>query len=98
MLLSGVLTSKSSKSCTGIPFFNSFLDRYEHLSSVAVADSGYGSEENYRFMDEAGMKAYAKYNRFHLEQRPRYKTNPFHHDNFHYNADEDYYGCPIGHT
>lgn len=81
---------------TLIPFFNSFLDRYGHLPSVAVADSGYGSEENYRFMDEAGMDAYVKYNRFHLEQRPRYKPNPFHHDNFHYNADEDYYVCPMG--
>lgn len=81
---------------TLIPFFNSFLDRYGHLPSVAVADSGYGSEENYRFMDEAGMEAYVKYNRFHLEQRPRYKPNPFQHDNFHYNADEDYYVCPMG--
>lgn len=81
---------------TLIPFFNSFLERYGHLPSVAVADSGYGSEENYRFMDEAGMEAYVKYNRFHLEQRPRYKPNPFHHDNFHYNADEDYYVCPMG--
>lgn len=81
---------------TLIPFFNSFLDRYGHLPSVAVADSGYGSEENYRFMDEAGMEAYVKYNRFHLEQRPCYKPNPFHHDNFHYNADEDYYVCPMG--
>ena len=81
---------------TLIPFFNSFLDRYGHLPSVAVADSGYGSEENYRFMDEAGMEAYVKYNRFHIEQRPRYKPNPFHHDNFHYNADEDYYVCPMG--
>lgn len=81
---------------TLIPFFNSFLDRYGHLPSVAVADSGYGSEENYRFMDEAGMEAYVKYNRFHLEQRPRYKPNHFHHDNFHYNADEDYYVCPMG--
>lgn len=81
---------------TLIPFFNSFLDRYGHLPSVAVADSGYGSEENYRFMYEAGMEAYVKYNRFHLEQRPRYKPNPFHHDNFHYNADEDYYVCPMG--
>lgn len=81
---------------TLIPFFNSFLDRYGHLPSVAVADSGYGSEENYRFMDEAGMDAYVKYNRFHLEQRPRYKPNPFHHDNFHYNATEDYYVCPMG--
>ena len=81
---------------TLIPFFNSFLGRYGHLPSVAVADSGYGSEENYRFMDEAGMEAYVKYNRFHLEQRPRYKPNAFHHDNFHYNAHEDYYVCPMG--
>ena len=81
---------------TLIPFFNSFLARYGYLPSVAVADSGYGSEENYRFMDEAGMEAYVKYNRFHLEQRPRYNPNPFHHDNFHYNADEDYYVCPMG--
>lgn len=81
---------------TLIPFFNSFLDRYGHLPSVAVADSGYGSEENYRFMNDAGMEAYVKYNRFHLEQRPRYKPNPFHHDNFYYNADQDYYVCPMG--
>lgn len=81
---------------TLIPFFNSFLDRYGHLPSVAVADSGYGSEENYRFMDEAGMDAYVKYSRFHLEQRPRYKPNPFHHDTFHYNVEEDYYVCPMG--
>jgi transposase len=81
---------------TLIPFFNSFLSRYHHLPSTAVADSGYGSEENYRFMNEAGMDAYVKYNRFHIEQRPRYTPNPFHHDNFHYNADEDYYVCPMG--
>ncbi|MCI6671929.1 MAG: IS1182 family transposase [Prevotella sp.] len=81
---------------TLIPFFKSFLQRYGNLPSVAVADSGYGSEENYRFMDEAGMEAYVKYNRFHIEQRPRYKPNPFHQDNFYYNADEDYFVCPMG--
>ena len=81
---------------TLIPFFNSFLDRYKHLPSVAVADSGYGSAENYRFMDEAGIEAYVKYNLFHIEQRPQYKPNPFHHDNFHYNAAWDYYVCPMG--
>ena len=81
---------------TLIPFLNSFSDRYGHLPSIAVADSSYGSEENYRFMAEAGMEAYVKYNRFHLEQHPRYKPNPFNHDNFHYNAAEDYYVCPMG--
>ncbi len=84
-----------SDTLTLIPFFGSFLARYHRLPSVAVADSGYGSEENYRFMDEVGMEAYVKYNRFHLEQRPHHKPDPFHHDSFHYDAEEDYYVCPM---
>ena len=81
---------------TLIPFFTSFLNRYHHLPSTAVADSGYGSEENYKFMEEAGMDAYVKYNYFHLEQRPRYKPNPFNQDQLYYNAKDDYYVCPMG--
>ena len=81
---------------TLMPFLDSFRDRYGHLPSKAVADSGYGSEENYRYMDEAGMEAFVKYCRFHLEQRPRYNPDPFSPDNFHYNAEEDYYVCPMG--
>lgn len=81
---------------TMIPFFRSFRERYGHLPSVAVADSGYGSEENYRFMEESGIEAYVKYNRFHIEHRPRYAPDPFHSDSFHYNAEEDYFVCPMG--
>jgi transposase len=81
---------------TLIPFFNSFLNRYKHLPNVAVADSGYGSEENYLFMKDAGIDAYVKYNYFHREQRPRYVPNPFNPDQLYYNATEDYYVCPMG--
>lgn len=81
---------------TLIPFLNSFLERYGHLPLVAVADSGYGSEENYRFMDEAGMEAYVKYNYFHKQTRPRHQPNPFHAESLHYNAEADYYVCPMG--
>lgn len=77
-------------------FLNSFHTRYDIIPSVIVADSGYGSEENYRFMEESGMEAYVKYNRFHIEQRPRFKPNPFHADSLHYNEKEDYYVCPMG--
>lgn len=52
------LFSNPTDTITLIPFLNSFLGRYGHLPSVAVA--GYGSEENYRFMDEADMEAYVK--------------------------------------
>ena len=55
---------------TLIPFLQSFSSRYDRLAHTVVADSGYGSEENYRFMSENGMEAYVKYNYFHMEQRP----------------------------
>lgn len=88
--------SNPTDTLTMIPFFNSYFDRYRHLPSVAAADAGYGSEENYRYMDENGIEAYVKYNRFHIEHRPRYTPDPFHSDNFHYNKKEDYYVCPMG--
>ena len=81
---------------TLIPFFHSFQHRYNRLPGIGVADSGYGSEENYRFMQENGIEAFVKYNYFHKEQRPRYTPNPFHAESLHYNAGEDYYVCPMG--
>jgi hypothetical protein len=33
---------------TLIPFFHSFRHRYNRLPRMGVADSGYGSEENYQ--------------------------------------------------
>ena len=81
---------------TLIPFLNSFQERYGIIPSTIVADSGYGSEENYRYMDQMGMDAYVKYNWFHKEQRPRYKVDPFHPEGMYYNEKEDYYVCPMG--
>ena len=81
---------------TLIPFFHSFEERYNRLPDIGVADSGYGSEENYRFMEENGIEAFVKYNFFHKEQRPRYTPNPFQAEHLYYNADEDYYVCPMG--
>lgn len=39
---------------TLISFFHSFQYRYNRLPNICVADSGYGSEENYRFMQGMG--------------------------------------------
>ena len=81
---------------TMIPFLKSCHERYDRLPSTVVADSGYGSEENYHFMDRAGIEAYVKYNRFHIEQRMHYEPDPFSQQALYYNADEDYYVCPMG--
>lgn len=81
---------------TMIPFLKSFAARYGRSAGTIVADSGYGSEENYRYMSENGMTAYVKYNFFHMEQRPRFRPDPFRAENFYYNADGDYCICPMG--
>lgn len=79
---------------TMIPLYLSYFERYGKFPKAGVADSGYGSEENYRFMEEAGIEAYVKYNMFHKEQRMH--PDPFIPQAMFYNAGEDYYVCPMG--
>ena len=90
------LFSNPTDTLTLIPFLQSFSWRYGKLPSTAIADAGYGSEENYRFMDENDIEAFVKYNWFHKEQRPRYTPDPFHVESLYYNEEEDYYVCPMG--
>ena len=77
-------------------FLTSFQRRYGRFPYECVADAGYGSEENYRFMEENGIQAYVKYNYFHMEQKRAFKTDPRRIENLHYNAVDDYFVCPMG--
>ena len=81
---------------TMIPFLTSFSDRYGHFAKETCADSGYGSEENYSFMEAHDMEAYVKYNLFHKEQKRAFKNDIFRIENLYYNAEEDYFVCPMG--
>ena len=81
---------------TMISYLESFKARYGMQSEEIVADSGYGSEENYEYMFSNGMTPYVKYNMFHVEQRRGYRNNPFRVSNLFYNPDDDFYVCPKG--
>ena len=81
---------------TLIPFLQSFSSRYDRLAHTVVADSGYGSEENYRFMSENGMAGYVKYNYFHKEQTRAFRNNPFLQQNLKYDPSTDEFTCPAG--
>ena len=81
---------------TMISYLESFKTRYGMQSEEIVADSGYGSEENYEYMFCNGMTPYVKYNMFHVEQRRSYRDNPFRVSNLFYNPDDDFYVCPMG--
>lgn len=74
----------------------SFENQYNKQSKEVVADAGYGSEENYEFMGKNEIDAYVKYNYFHKEQKRAFKNNIFLTQNLYYNAQEDYFVCPMG--
>lgn len=73
-----------------------FEEAYEKQSAEVVADAGYGSEENYEMLEKKGAAAYLKYNYFHKEQKKKTKNNPFLPQNIFYNAERDFYVCPMG--
>lgn len=81
---------------TLIPFLLYGWMRYNRLMKEVCADAGYGSEENYEFMEYFGISAYVKYNYFHVEQTKKWKGDISKQENLYYNESDDYFVCPMG--
>ena len=81
---------------TMVPFFEGWEERYNSYPKTTVADAGYGSEENYEFMEDNQMEAFVKYNYFHAGQKKKFRENAFITQNLYYNATDDYFVCPMG--
>lgn len=77
-------------------YLDSFEEKYDRQSCEVVADSGYGSEQNYDHMESKGIDNYVKFSYFHKEQNKSFKNNAFHPDNLFYNAEGNFYVCPMG--
>ena len=77
-------------------YMDSFEEKYDRQSSEVVADSGYGSEQNYDYMESKEIDNYVKFNYFHKEQKQSFKNNPFHPDNLFYDPEGNFYICPMG--
>jgi transposase len=65
-------------------------------------DAGYGSEENYAWLERHGVENYLKYNTFHTEQHPPRKAElvqkvRFLSTHFPYDAQKDEFTCPAQH-
>ncbi len=72
---------------------------YNASPDVLVADSGYGSEQNYEFMEQEQIEAFVKYNYFHQEQKAKGKIKPkdaFRPEHLHYDPKGDFFICPMG--
>ncbi|HML31974.1 MAG TPA: transposase [Sporomusa sphaeroides] len=65
----------------------------EKLPSNIVADAGYGSEENYEYLEEAELGNYVKYNTFHKEASSKWKSDITRVQNWQYDEEKDAYIC-----
>lgn len=76
----------------------------EHLEQIAaqqpsppqqlIADSGFGSEQNYALLEDKGIKNFVKYQSYHREQKKSFAKSIFLKENFIYNSLTDRYLCP----
>ena len=81
---------------TLIDYLKSFEQRYGRQSGTVVADSGYGSEQNYEYLFGNDIAPFVKYNMFHAEKKRGYRNNIFRVENLFYNSELDFYVCPMG--
>jgi transposase len=90
------LHSNPTDTKTLIPHLEQHKKLYKTLPNVQVADAGYGSEENYLYLQKQGVQAYIKPVDFDRKQKRNYQPNPFTTANLEYDAVKDQYQCPAG--
>lgn len=81
---------------TLIPHLEQHKKLYGSLPQVQVADAGYGSEENYQYLDKHNIEAYIKPADFDRRQKRSYQPDRFNSEQFTYDANKDIYYCPAG--
>ncbi len=79
------------------PHLNDFNEQHQQLPDVVTADAGYGSEENYQYLEQNNITAFVKHNQFDRQQNGSIQSKRiFTADKLYYNKEENYYVCPIG--
>lgn len=82
---------------TLVEHLEEYKQSYGITPEIVTADAGYGSEENYTYLESNNIEAYVKYNHFDREQNETIQSKkPFSTDQLHYNKEDDYYVCPMG--
>jgi transposase len=74
-----------------------YRQQYQQTPKAITADAGYGSEQNYQYLQDNKIENYVKYNYFDKDQHTKKdKKHPFKPDALYYNSEKDYYICPMG--
>jgi len=87
---------KPTDTTTFIPHMKKLEEMAGRLPENIIADAGYGSEENYAFIESHNLGNYVKYPNFHREQRRKFKEEIFRVENLAYDPAKDEFTCPSG--
>lgn len=90
------LHQKTTDTSLLIPHLDYLEQQMGRLPDRITADAGYGSEENYEYLESKGIEAYVKYNNYHYEKKRAFKKNAFRVENLPYDPETDSYECPAG--
>ncbi len=77
-----------------IPHLEKVQKHLGRFPRTVIADAGYGSEENYAYLERTGIEGYVKYPLFSKQQKRSWRKRRFRAENWEYDPDRDEYVCP----
>ena len=81
---------------TFIPHLENVQNRLKCTFKTVIADAGYGSEENYDYLEEKEITGIVKYPSYEKETKRSFKKKIFNAGNWKYDAEQKEYTCPCG--
>lgn len=78
------------------PHLENVMKRLGCKFETVIADAGYGSEENYDYLEEKGITGAIKYTSYEKETKRNFKKKIFNFENWNCDSQQKKYTCPAG--
>jgi transposase len=96
-IASYTLHQNTTDTNTLIGHVDQHIKQFKQKPNTITADAGYGSEQNYQWLEDKNITAYVKHTQFDRMQNENIRNkNPFAVDRLHYDDQKNEYLCPIG--
>ena len=96
-IIGNYLSADRTDTKTFIPFLEKLCEK--HPVKRVVVDSGYESEENYRYVEgHEQLSLFVKPSNHEQKKKQKYQNDPGRRENMAYDADKDEYTCAAGRT
>lgn len=92
-VIAATLHRRAGDTACAIPHLEHVKKSFGILPPVLCADAGYGSEENYAYLERGDVRAFVKYNMFHKEQKRFFRKDPTQPKNWVFNKQSDEWTC-----